>query len=411
MNRREQLASNYSLRQRAVIAGALALLFLAGASAVQAQTLIELHSFTNGADGSVPYAGVTIDRAGDLYGTTTAGGNGNVGTVYKLSHVGSGWTLSTLYTFDHPDDPGFVAAGVVFGPDGTLYGTGYYGGTSNNGAVFNLRPPATVCKSVSCPWTLTNIYSFTGGSDGKNPYLGNLIFDAAGNIYGTTESGGTDDFGTVFKLTRSGNSWTESVLYSFSGGRDGDLPENGVVFDSAGNLYGTTIAGGEYYYGMVYELSPSGSGWTESTLYSFTDGDDGSNPIGSVALDSHTNLYGTTNIGGPGDAGTVWKLTPSNGSWTFTRLHSFSGYQGPFDTPTLDAAGNVYGTSSFTGEGDGEVFTLMPSGSGWSYTSYAFINNGYIPIGGVTLDAAGNLYGTTLGGGSRGDGLVWEITP
>jgi uncharacterized repeat protein (TIGR03803 family) len=395
------------LRRLAAIASTLLLVSLMA----QAQALIELHSFTNGADGSFPYAGVTIDRAGNLYGTTTAGGNGNVGTVYKLSHVGSGWTLSTLYIFDHPNDPVFASAGVVFGPDGALYGTSYYGGTDNEGTVFALRPPATVCKSVSCPWTLTTLYSFTGGSDGKNPYLGNLMFDAAGNIYGTTGSGGANDSGTVFKLTHSGSSWTESVLYSFTGGDDGGVPENGVAFDSAGNLYGTAPYGGKYGYGTVYELSPSGSGWTESTLYTFTDGADGGNPIGSVAVDSHGNLYGTTNIGGPGDAGTVWELTPSNGSWSFTRLHSFSGYQGPFDTPTLDAAGNVYGTSAFTGGGNGEVFTLTPTGSGWNYTSYDFDNNGSIPLGGVTLDASGNLYGTTADGGSRGDGLVWEITP
>ncbi|MGA2369028.1 MAG: choice-of-anchor tandem repeat GloVer-containing protein [Candidatus Korobacteraceae bacterium] len=390
--------------------GIVGTLFFLSAIA-QAQTITVLHSFTGGADGSAPYAGVTLDRAGNLYGTTTAGANGNVGTVYKLSHVGSGWTLNTLYTFDHPDDPAFASGGVVFGPDGALYGASYYGGIENQGTVFSLRPPVTVCKSVSCPWTLTTIYSFTGGSDGKNPYLGNLTFDSAGNIYGTTGSGGAHNSGTVFQLTHSGSNWTESVLYSFTGGDDGGVPDNGVAFDSAGNLYGTAAYGGSFGSGTVYELSPSGSGWTESTLYSFTGGADGANPIGSVAVDSHTNLYGTTNTGGPGNAGTVWELTPSNGGWSFTRLHSFSGYQGPFDTPTLDAAGNVYGTSSFTGDGDGEVFKLTPTGSGWSYASYDFTNNGSIPIGGVTLDANGNLYGTTADGRSRGDGVVWEITP
>ncbi len=388
------------------------LILLVTAIAAQAQTFTVLHNFTNGGDGSGPFGGVALDRAGNLYGTTTAGGNGDDGTVYKLSHSGSGWTLNTLYSFNHPNDPILVMSGVVFGPDGTLYGTGNEGGANRDGAVFNLRPPATVCGSVSCPWTLTLVHSFSG-SDGSNPDYGDLIFDSAGNVYGTTYAGGAYGYGTVFELTRSGSGWTETVLYSFTGGDDGFYPENGVAFDSAGNLYGTATYGGTRGAGTVYELSPSGSGWSETTLYSFTGGNDGENPIGSVAVDSRGNLYGTTNDGGSGGNGTAWVLSPSGGNWTLTVVQSFSnGYEGPFATPTLDAAGNVYGTSSFSGEGDGLVFKLTPSGDGWSYTDYDFNgNDGSILVGGVTIDASGNLYGTAAAGGSRDFGVVWEITP
>ena len=382
---------------------------------VEAQTIAVLHSFTAHDDGSTPIAGVTLDRAGNLYGTTSGSESGGASTVFKLSHVGSGWVLNTLYTFNHANDPTDVYAGVVLGPDGALYGTSYEGAQFNLGAVFVLRPPATVCRSVSCPWTLTILHSF-GGSDGTHPDLGNLVFDSAGNIYGTTYAGGAHVRGTVFKLTRS-NGWAESVLYSFTGGSDGGSPSSGVAFDSAGNLYGTTTDGGSDGYGTVYQLSPSGSGWTETTLYSFTDNDDGATPIGGVALDALGNLYGTTSValGGRG-AGTVWELSPSGGGWGFSVLHSFSGpaYPGPQATLTIDAAGNIYGTSTFTGEGSGfgEAFKLTSSGGGWTYTSYEFdgitLRN---PECSVAVDANGNLYGTSLLGGTDNWGTVWEITP
>ena len=374
---------------------------------IQAQTITVLHSF--GA-GSSPSAGVTLDRAGNLYGTTEQGGPS---TVFKLSHAGSGWILNTLYTFNHPNDPTDVYAGVVFGPDGLLYGTSYEGGQFNLGAVFSLQPPATACKSVSCPWTLTILHNFDG-SDGTHPYLGSLVFDSAGNLYGTTYAGGAHVRGTVFKLTRSSNGWAESVLYSFTGGSDGGSPYNGVAFDSAGNLYGTTSVGGNSGYGTVYKLSPSGSGWTETTLYSFTGGDDGATPIGSVAVDAQGNLYGTASSGGSGEVGTAWELSPSSGGWAFTLLHSFSGrsYPGPLATPTLDAAGNVYGTNESDGEGFGSAFKLTPTGGGWTYTSYDFDqSDGQYPACSVALDANGNLYGTAPLGGIGDNGVVWEITP
>jgi uncharacterized repeat protein (TIGR03803 family) len=397
------------------MAGALALVFLAAAA--QAQTTTVLHSFNNGADGSTPFAGVTFDRAGNLYGTTSGVDGGKPGTAYKMSHVGSGWVLNTLYSFNHHNDPTGIYAGVVFGPDGALYGTGHDGGQNTLGAVFSLRPPANACKSVSCPWTLTTLYSFNFGNDGIHPDLGNLTFDSAGNIYGTTYSGGTFVRGTVFKLTRTGNGWSESLLYSFSGGNDGGYPENGVTFDSVGNLYGTTNKGGSHGYGTVFELSPYGGGWKETTLYSFSDGEDGANPVGGVVIDAQGNVYGTTSVAlGGRSSGTAWELSPSDGGWAFILLHSFTGpaYPGPQATLTLDAAGNLYGTSTYTGEGSGygEAFKLTPSSGGWIYTSYLFDGlNVRTPLCPVALDANGNLYGTSALGGTGNWGAVWEITP
>jgi len=402
--------------QLAGIAYVLAIIFIAVGSVppAQAQTITVLHSFTGGGDGSNPVAGVTLDRAGNLYGTASGVSGGRPSTVFKLSHVGSGWVLNTLYTFNHPGDPTAVDAPVVFGPDGALYGTSYQGGQSGLGTVFSLRPPASVCHSVSCPWTPTVLHSFSG-IDGKNPDFGDLVFDSAGNVYGTTSGGGAFGHGTVFRLTRSGNNWTHSVVYNFTGGNDGASPENGVVFDGAGNLYGTTYERGSAGFGTVYELSPDGGGWTETTLYTFTGGADGANPIGSVAIDTQGNLYGTAAMGGTG-AGTAWELSPSGGGWIFTLLHSFSGRTtpGPSATPTLDAAGNLYGTSPYAGEGSGfgEAFKLTPTADGWTFTAYEFdgitIRTPYCR---VAVDASGNLYGTSVLGGTGDGGAVWEITP
>jgi uncharacterized repeat protein (TIGR03803 family) len=269
------------------------------------------------------------------------------------------------------------------------------------------------------------LYSFTGGADGSEPYYENLIFDQTGNLYGTTAGGGPAGGGVVFKLTPSGGSWTESVLHSFTG-EDGFFPQTGVIFDSTGNLYGTTAMGGLNGKGNVFQLSPSGSGWVATTVYSFQGGADGYQPAGGVIVDRSGNLYGTTPIGGSGGGGTVFELSPSGGSWTFSLQYSWSGGWGPDDNLAMDAFGNLYGTTYQDGAyGSGSVFKLTPIGGGWTYTDLHDFNPLVIPLegsgpnGGVTLDASGNLYGTTVYGGSYGGencggigcGVVWEITP
>ncbi len=256
------------------------------------------------------------------------------------------------------------------------------------------------------------LYKFTG-PDGDEPLYGNLAFDQAGNLYGTTVGGGTYDLGTVYELTPSNGGWTESVLWSFTGGNDGNQPLSGVIFDSTGNLYGTTVLGGANRAGNIYELSPSASGWTEKTLYSLNGGYEGYEILGGVAMDQRGYLYSTARFGGTGGAGTAYQLSPSGGGWKYTLMQAFSGIAGPVDTPTLDAAGNVYVTSTFTG-GNGSVVKLTPSNGGWnSVTLHSF--NGYdgaAPVGGVILDGSGNIYGTAANGGSDGDnGVVFEIKP
>ena len=373
----------------------------------QAQTFQVLHSFTGFGDGSVPEAGVTIDRAGNLYSTTFQG------TVFKMSHAGSGWVLTTLYTFAGGSDGARPASRVVFGPDGTLYGTTSQGGSNGRGTVFNLRPPATVCRSTNCPWTETIIHNFTG-SDGGAPQLGDLVFDAAGNIYGTTSGGGAQGQGVVFELTHSGGGWSETVLHSFGGGNDGAAPYSGVTFDAAGNLYGTTIGGGAHSVGTVYELSPSQSGWSETILYSFGGSDGSFTPYGGLIFDRQGNLYGTA-CGGPNGAGTVYELEPSNGGWTYNLIYGFSGYAGPRDAPTMDASGNILLTNLATGVPyqAGSVYKLTPGTRGWTATDlYDFTgtSDGASPFGNAVLDAAGNVYGTTTLGGTHNLGVVFEIT-
>jgi hypothetical protein len=205
-----------------------------------------LHSFTGGTDGGFPYAGVTMDKAGKLYGTTSSGGTGN-GTAFRLSYRGSGWVFTPVYSFQGGSDGSSPEAKVTLGPDGALYGTTYEGGGSGCGGsgcgtIFSLRPSSRACKAALCPWTETVLYSFSGGPDGANP-LAEVIFDQAGNLYGTTAAGGLGG-GTVFELIHRGSGWTKQVLYNFMGGTDGRYPAAGLIFDQMGNLWGTTVNGG-----------------------------------------------------------------------------------------------------------------------------------------------------------------------
>jgi uncharacterized repeat protein (TIGR03803 family) len=273
---------------------------------------------------------------------------------------------------------------------------------------------------------LHNFCSRRHCADGSKPFYSTLIFDSAGNLYGTTLEGGGSGYGTVFELTpNAGGTWTEAVLYSFAGNTlgtsDGASPSGGLIFDAAGNLYGTTAGGGAYGYGTVFELAPSAGGsWAETVLYSFTGGND-SGPTDSLIFDGEGNLYGTTTGQSPGNAcdsdyncGTVFELTPNmDGTWTETVLHNFvsDGKDGwwPYAGVTLDSAGNLYGTTFYGGAHDaGAVFQLAPSADG-TWTEKILPVNPAHPIGGLILDRAGNLYGTGAGFGSGG--IAFELTP
>jgi uncharacterized repeat protein (TIGR03803 family) len=280
-----------------------------------------LHSFNkNGTDGYYPWGGLAIDAAGNLYGTTEAGGSSTCaiglfcGTVFKLKRgAGGTWTETILHNFSNNTADGGNPYNVTpaFDANGNLYGTTGGGGAYGFGIVFELTPGA------GGSWTETVLHSFSSGTgDGFFPQ-GGITLDPAGNVYGTTAYGGVYGFGTVFELTPgSGGIWTETILHSFDNGQatDGSEPSSNLTFDAHGNLYGTA-GGGTYGVGIVFELSPSATGWTLNLLHSFDPyNQDGYTPGNSLASDSAGNLYGTTYNGGPsGDlygGGTVFEITP-----------------------------------------------------------------------------------------------------
>jgi uncharacterized repeat protein (TIGR03803 family) len=406
-------------------------LTVAASQAAKAQTYKVIYNFTGGADGQDPEAGLTMDKAGNLYGTTT-GLYSYMGTAFKLSPKGSDWVFNLLYSFSGGSDGADPWARVIFGPDGSLYGTTHYGGGgpcrdiygTGCGTVFNLRPPPRACTTALCPWSETVLYPFMAGSDGGYPLFGDLVFDQTGNLYGTTSYFGAGNAGTVYMLAPSNGIWMESVLYPFTGGNDGGVPAAGLIFDKAGNLYGTTAGGGSGGAGTVFQLTPSGSGWAENVLHSFQEASEGGFPNGGLIFDQSGTLYtlyGTTITGGPGGGGTVFSLTLSNGKWVYTLLYPFSGTSGnggPWASLTMDPAGNLYGTTVNNG-GYGSVFKLTKTGSTWAYKSlhdFTGGSDGGLPVSNVIMDAAGNLYGTASYGGTGsgcvpGCGVVWEITP
>ena len=342
--------------------------------------------------------------------------------MFKLAQTGSGWVFSSLYAFTTSEE--FNQAPLAIGPDGALYGTTTNGGAAEVGTVYKLHPPANPCLHAPCYWSENILYTFTGQPDGSIPGYGAVVFDRSGNVYGTTVYGGAGDDGTVYKLTRSPSGWTESVAYSLSGGTTGINPFGGVIFDQAGNLYGAASREG-FGSGAVYELSPSGSGWTPSILFAFplTSPGDGAYPYGGLVFDASGNLYGTTYQGGSNHDGVVYQLRPPGGGWQESVLYNFTSYS-EFENGyamARDSAGNLYGTSLCGGAFQhGNVFKLSFSGGQWVYTDlhdFAGPGDGELPVGGVVVDANGNLYGATVSGGPvsgtcpDGCGTVWEITP
>jgi uncharacterized repeat protein (TIGR03803 family) len=368
----------------------------------------ELHRFY-GSDGINPSAALIFDAAGNLYSTTLYGGAYKLGTVFKLTpNADGGWTESVLHSFNGSDGSN-PYAGLIFDAAGNLYGTTYDGA----GTVFKLMPNA------DGSWTESVLHTFNGGSDGAYLQAG-LIFDAAGNLYGTTLYGGADNLGTVFMLTPNADgSWTESVLHSFSDESHG--PSAGLILDAAGNLYGTTSYGGAHNMGTVFMLTPNVDGsWTESVLHSFNNSE--GEPIAGLIFDAAGNLYGTTYDGGAHNFGTVFMLTPTaDGSWTESVLHSFNGSDGsnPYAGLIFDAAGNLCGTTRLGGsEGGGTAFELSPNQDGnWEFSLlHVFKGKPALGpfLGSLVLGSAGTLYGTAEDCNNRFfrcQGVVYQITP
>jgi uncharacterized repeat protein (TIGR03803 family) len=382
---------------------ALALAAATGAiPQVQAQTFKVIHNFTGGSDGGGPLDGFTADSAGNLYATASSGGAFQNGVVFKINQGG---VESVLYSFAGGTDGAHPEGGLIRDKAGNLYGTTTAGGgIESSGTVF----------MVTAAGKEEVLYTFPAGKNGAVPEAG-LAMDAEGNLYGTTTAGGANGNGTVFKLTKQGAKWTETLPYSFGTGTDGAIPVAGVTFDKAGNLYGTTSTGGAYGYGTVFELVRSGSAWTERILHSFTNGDDGAIPYGGLIVDKSGNLYGSATEDGAGGGGTIFELTPASGGWTFTVLYSNPGWgiSGSFRDLTLDASGNLYGTTHCDGANNaGTVYKLTRGTGSWTYTSlYIFTGgtDGLYVFSNPVLEQ-GHLYGTTNQGGTNGNGVVWEIT-
>jgi uncharacterized repeat protein (TIGR03803 family) len=438
-----------------ILATAAILLILVASSWATGREKI-LYSFQGGSDGTNPIAGLAFDAKGNLYGTTYIGGNGpclhGCGIVFKLTPNKSGsWTETILHQFGTSSGDGAGPQGsLVFDKQGNLYGTTSSGGVhlDDEGTVFKLTP------TKSGDWTETIIHNFDciSGNDGCVPHS-NLVFDGAGNLYGTTTKGGggtnstfcENGCGTAFKLAPNGDgSWTESLIHAFpkggGGTPDGQNPDAGLIIDKAGNLYGTTFFGGPNDQGIVYKLAPTkGGGWKESILFRFhglEHATGGANPYGGLVMDKIGNLYGTT-VGG-GDAvlqsGVVFKLTPTQkGGWKETVIHNFPTpryHDGelPYTGLLIDASGSLYGAALAGGgkqepncqdfDGCGVVYKLAPTRSGgWKESIlYAFQggSDGSVPQDDrLVMDASGHLYGTTFAGGTISNavanGVVFEV--
>ena len=446
----------------------LSLVLFLMSAAERSATARTVHEFSPLSHGANPSANLISDSAGNLYGTTAKGGRYLEGTVFEIVENADGqWIEKVIHEFrlgtidgQNPVD------GLSIDAHGNLYGITPVGGTNSYGVVFELSP------SQSGQWTESILYNFSGGGDGGDPN-GSLLFDRAGNLYGTANFGGAYGAGVVYELYPSSNGWSEIVIYSFTGGSDGSNPGVGVVMDGAGNLYGATqytnVTRNGSGPGILFELSPSNSGWTEKVLYTFQsvlpvappslvmDGlgnlygagsyedtvfelspsasgqwietflhyfgapGDGSGPAG-VVFDNNGNLFGTTAYGGTGPGcyygcGTVYELTPDgNGHWTEKILHSFGnpadGME-PVSSVLLNAAGNVFGTTSEGGTGFGTVFELSTNdGKHWKKSlKYDFPGtDGSTSTAKMSADRSGVLYGTTTSGGAYGFGSVFTLT-
>jgi len=384
-----------------------------------------LYKFSGGHDGAQPYGNVIFGAGGNLYGTTYSGGAYNGGTVFELKRESDGtWTESILHEFCSLSDCADGAspwAGLISDTKGNLYGTTQSGGAYDDGVVFELVPHS------NGTWAENVLHSFSG-PDGMWPLAG-VVFDDKGSLYGTTQYGGANNRGVVFKLTHgAAGSWAESLLYSFcsrNSCRDGMFPTAAVIFDRLGALYGTTWVGGancgDVGCGVVFQLTPHHDGsWGERILHQFNDSPDGAYPSASLTLDLQGNLYSTTAGGGSG-SGTVFKLARDrNGTWQETILLVFDEQDGccPNAGLTRNLAGTFYGATTGGGDfnclisGCGVVFELTRNSKAeWKERILHDFSNdpGIFPYATPLLDQSGNVYGTTAGDNVKSHGSVYEI--
>lgn len=398
--------------------------------ALAAPEVTTLFSFANDAKGEHPVAAPILGPDGALYGTTYQGGPNGIGTVYRVAPAAPGqpWKRKVLYTFRTGNNGSGPIAGLLMGPDGALYGTTESGGggecSGGCGVVYQLTPQA------GGDYSFKSIHRFSSVADGVRS-ASQLVMDADGVIYGTTIAGGTYDGGTLFSLTRDGDSWTKKTLYRFRGGADGQYPQSGVVFGPDGALYGTTLLGGNAITprGAVYRAAkrPNGN-WTTSIIYAFSGGAAGERPRGAVAFDADGALYGTTSEGGSAPCfagcGTIFRLTGAGTAWTGEIIYRFDRTTGatPQAELAVDRSGALWGMTPSGGSASGGVILrLRPPAPGKTAWRPTVIHNftgagadGSTPYGGLIRDAdTGDFFGTTRDGGNGGgsSGTVFRLAP
>ncbi len=365
------------------------------ALAADAQTVpfTSLHSFSGPVTGTYPSNTLVQGTDGNFYGTTQRGGTSQAGTVFQVTPAG---VLTTLYSFDGLAQGGGPAAALVQATDGSFYGTTQQGGANGAGTVFQITPAGV----------LTTLYSFGGGTDGLLPSA--LVQATDGSFYGTTQQGGANGAGTVFQITPAG---VLTTLYSFGGGTDGTGPAAALVQGSDGNFYGTTQQGGTTDFGTVFVITPAGAPTTfYHTLYNFTGAADGSSPAAALVLGADGNFYGATPQGGASQAGTVFQITAAG---ALTTLYSFDGGTDGYLPGALlqGSDGNFYGTTQQGGaSGHGTVFAITSAGALTTLYSFGGGTDGLLPNA-LIQGADGNFYGTTQQGGAFQVGTVFEIAP
>jgi uncharacterized repeat protein (TIGR03803 family) len=371
-----------------------------------------IYQFAGGPDGEYLDTELVMDSTGNLYGTTVQGGQGS-GTIFRVTPAGD---HTVLYSFSGGADGAEPYKGVTIDAQGNLYGTTVAGGGGSCeggcGVVYKLT-------NSGGTWTQSVIYTFSGGNDGAEPGSP-MAFDQHGSLYGTTVLGGAHGAGVVYQLEPDGSGgWKFKVLHAFTGGADGAGGSAGrPLITPGGRIYGTCTTGGAHGSGIVYEMFREQGRWQFKTLYAFKDQPDGAFPYSALILDKHGNLYGTTYYAGADDWGTVYKLSYKHGTWSETVLYSFKGGTdgaSPISSLVADAAGNLYGTTSDGGRSFGVIFKLTAGVNGSWTESVVYRFPGAPGLGvaynGMVGDSTGHFYGATVHGGRTDDGAIYRFTP
>jgi uncharacterized repeat protein (TIGR03803 family) len=393
-------------------------MLISAAPFARASTTQIIYSFEGGQDGEYADTDLVMDGAGNLYGTSVQGGAHASGTVWELSPSGDTWTHTVLYSFTGGADGGEPYKGVTLDADGNLYGTAVTGG---GGGCEGGCGVAYKLTNNGGTWTQSDIHAFSGGEDGAGPGARLTIGDD-GNVYGMAPTGGDFGSGTLYQMhQRHGGTWKLSVMHAFTGGADGCGGSAGALVLRGGKIYGAATACGANGQGTLYELSPGMHGkWRFRTIYTFKGEPDAGFPYGGLMFDGLDNIYGTTYYAGANDVGAVYEVTPRDrGEWKERLLYSFKDGSGDGNSSianlVTDTSGNLYGTTSAGGTGQGVIFRMAPGAHhAWHESvvhDFGGVPDGAFAYNGMVGDGAGNFYGATTQGGADGEGAIYKFTP